>query len=368
MGEILNLHNYAIVTPDMERSWQEISDVLAELFDAKAALVMKADLDEDEMEVLVKSSNADNPYPKGHKDPIKDSGFYCEYVLKNKKKLHVKNALREDIWKDNPDIELGLVSYLGYPIKKPDGSLFGTICILDSEEIHISEKQDLLLKKFRDHIELDLVAHEKSRAERRLITEKNLLMREANHRLKNNMSTIYGLLFLQAESTDHESAKEVLNDAARRVKSMSILHDKLSRNSFDDEVNVREYTELLVDDVIEFYEGIKTVKMHLDIDDFSLDSRTISALGIITNELVVNSMKHAFNENHKGEIKLAIKETDDVINLAYGDSGDGFKVSTHGSKTFGLQLIEQLSFQLGGELDFSGEDGYHTVINFPRNQ
>lgn len=366
MGEIHNLHEYAIVTPDMEMSWQEISDLLAELFQAKAALVMKANLTANEIEVFVKSKNPDNPYLKGHKDTLFDSGLYCEYVLKNEDKLHVSNALREDIWKDNPDMELGMISYVGYPIKSPDGGLFGTLCVLDTQEIAVTEKQDMLLRKFRDHIELDLIAHDKARSERRLITEKNLLMREANHRLKNNMSTVYGLLYLQADATDNMEAREVLEDAARRVKSMSMLHDKLSRNSFGDDVNVREYVQLLLDDIIRFYEGIKSVNASVDVDDMSMDSRTVSALGIIINELLVNSMKHAFNGEAKGEVELSLKKESENIILVYSDSGNGIsKPGNTKSKTFGLQLIEQLTHQLRGELKLSEGKGHKTYISFP---
>lgn len=135
--------------------WQSTLDMLAEVFNVPAALIMA--LQDEYIEVFVSSNSDDNPYTKGDKELFNGSGLYCEMVIKSNSELLVPNALNDNEWKDNPDIKLGMISYLGFPLKNPNGEPFGTICVLDDKENAYSAVYKKLLEKFRDHIELDLI-------------------------------------------------------------------------------------------------------------------------------------------------------------------------------------------------------------------
>ena len=134
--------------------WQEIVDILAQLFEIPAALVMR--LQEPDIEVFVSSRSNGNPYHPGDREPVWGSGLYCETVIKNRDRLLVPNALKDERWKENPDIKWNMISYLGFPILLPDGNPFGTICVLDNKENAYSEVFERLMQKFQRMIQSDL--------------------------------------------------------------------------------------------------------------------------------------------------------------------------------------------------------------------
>ena len=134
--------------------WQEICDILAEIADIPAALIMR--LTGNDIEVFVASKGTKNPYLTGAKEEFLDSGLYCEHVIKSDRKLKVPNALEDEAWKENPDVKLNMISYLGFPIKLPNKQPFGTICILDNKTNGYSENIERLMTHFRDLIESQL--------------------------------------------------------------------------------------------------------------------------------------------------------------------------------------------------------------------
>lgn len=136
------------------KAWQEIVDIMAELIGIPAGLIMR--LNEPDIEVFVSSQTEGNPYHPGDKEKFWGSGLYCETVIKEQNKLLVPNALSDENWKDNPDIKLNMISYMGFPINLPDGRPFGTICVLDKKENHYSANFEKLILKFRNIVQSDL--------------------------------------------------------------------------------------------------------------------------------------------------------------------------------------------------------------------
>jgi PAS domain S-box-containing protein len=132
--------------------WQEIADLVANIMNVPAALIMKTE--NEMMEVFTSSATDNNPYKAGDKEHR--YGLYCEKVIKTQKKLHIPNALKDKNWNKNPDIKLGMIAYLGYPINFPNNIPFGTICVLDNKERHFTAENEKLLLQFKKVIELDL--------------------------------------------------------------------------------------------------------------------------------------------------------------------------------------------------------------------
>lgn len=134
-------------------NWQITADLLAEIAEIPAALIMRVHARE--IEVLVASQSPDNVYHAGEKAPL-DSGLYCETVMNTRNKLLVPNALKDPLWDKNPNIALGMISYCGLPITWPGGEIFGTICILDKQENSFNQRMIHLMERFRDIIQLSL--------------------------------------------------------------------------------------------------------------------------------------------------------------------------------------------------------------------
>ena len=132
------------ISQEILKKWQNIVDIIAELIGIPAALIMR--LVESDIEVLISSQSDGNPYHPGGHEHFLGSGLYCETVIKTGKKLLIPNALADEKWKNNPDVKLNMISYLGFPIIYPDGKPFGTICVLDNKENAYSEiYEDLIM-------------------------------------------------------------------------------------------------------------------------------------------------------------------------------------------------------------------------------
>lgn len=154
-------------------SWQKTVDLMAVMVGVPAGLVMHVHART--IEVFVKSTNPENVYEQGECADL-DSGLYCETVMDTRNLLLVPNALQDPKWRNNPDIKLGMISYLGMPLIWPDGELFGTICVLDAEENAYTPQSIALLEQFRNVIQLNLkVLYDKQRLEynQKLLSKSN---------------------------------------------------------------------------------------------------------------------------------------------------------------------------------------------------
>ncbi len=145
----------AISVPDaVLQGWQQTVNLIAEIVAIPAALIMR--VHSDEIEVLSRSSNADNPYHPHEKAEL-GHGLYCETVIRERGELLIPNALHNPAWQKNPDIKLGMIAYCGLPLCWPDATPFGTICMLDYQENHYSARSRQLLERFQKAVEADLL-------------------------------------------------------------------------------------------------------------------------------------------------------------------------------------------------------------------
>ena len=134
--------------------WQSIVDITARIMGVPAALIMR--VNEPDIEVYLSSDTVGNPYKVGEKEHLWGSSLYCETVLKSQSKLLVPNALIDENWKNNPDIKLKMISYLGFPITYPGGEMFGTICVLDDKANQYNDNFVRYLSKMRDLVQSHL--------------------------------------------------------------------------------------------------------------------------------------------------------------------------------------------------------------------
>ncbi|MCG8618555.1 MAG: GGDEF domain-containing protein [Desulfobacterales bacterium] len=141
------------VLRDVMEKWQRILDLIANILNVPAALIME--ITPDAMQVFTKSRNPENPYETGGSDSL-GSGLYCETVIGTNTELVIHNALADAAWQDNPDVKLNMISYYGLPLKWPDEEFFGTICVLDSKTNTYRDDFRKLIYEFRTSIETDL--------------------------------------------------------------------------------------------------------------------------------------------------------------------------------------------------------------------
>ncbi len=142
------------IPEEMQRQWQRSIELIVAVAEIPVGLIMRV-MDED-IEVFLASQSKANPYRPGQRERLADSGLYCEEVIKSKHPLLVADALADPKWRDNPDVKLNMVSYLGFPILLPDWTPFGTICVLDCKANPYTDKVYHLLETFRDMIQSQL--------------------------------------------------------------------------------------------------------------------------------------------------------------------------------------------------------------------
>jgi PAS domain S-box-containing protein len=213
----------------------------------------------------------------------------------------------------------------------------------------------------------DITEHKTSEYNvKRLLHEKELILKEIHHRVKNNMSIISSLLKLQADVQTDETTRNVLHDAVARVQSMNLLYNKLYRSGQNTVVSVKEYFPVLIDEIAAIFPQRNTVKIKTEIEDFSLTENIIRPIGIIINELITNSMKYAFTGLDDCIIKVSAVKEDNRISIIYEDNGVGIpeSVSFENSTGFGFQLIGMLIIQIKGTITVERDKWTRFIINF----
>lgn len=202
-----------------------------------------------------------------------------------------------------------------------------------------------------------------------LLDEKELLIKEVHHRVKNNMQIISSLLSLQKNFVDDEEAVNLLQESQNRVKSMAMIHEKLYQSNDLIHINIAEYIKNLVYDLFNSYAIKKEqIKLHIEVEEISLGIETAVPLGIIISELISNSLKHAFPNGEKGEVYVRLKTLDNngTYELRISDDGVGSpeKANNQETNTLGLQLVNTLTKQLNGFTKLNRECGTEFTIIF----
>jgi PAS domain S-box-containing protein len=196
---------------------------------------------------------------------------------------------------------------------------------------------------------------------KRALQEKEVLLREVHHRVKNNLQVICSMLRLQERNIRDDTLLQVLRDCRARVHAMAMLHDQLHRAKDFSNINLGEYIRNLAASLFSSY-GVNSadVSLRLDIEDIPVAVDTAIPCGLIVNELVSNSLRHAFPEGRTGHVSLDLHaRPGGCIELAIGDDGRGFPESANPTDTrsLGLWLVDLLAGQIGASVERSSIGG-----------
>lgn len=195
---------------------------------------------------------------------------------------------------------------------------------------------------------------------RKLLKEKDILLKEIHHRIKNNMNTISSLITLQADLIEDPKPKEILFDATSRLHSMMVLYDKLYMSKNQNSVSLKTYLPALLLEVKDIFPSLHTIQVDTEIEEIELTAKYLSPLCIIFNELLTNSLKYAFNRKKSGRIHVTGMQKENTIILTYADDGPGYSLES--SSGFGLQLVSLLVEQIRGKLELSQNREHLTYV------
>lgn len=201
-----------------------------------------------------------------------------------------------------------------------------------------------------------------------LLNDKEILLKEVHHRIKNNMNTIAGLLYIQAETMSDACGAAAIQDARNRVFLMMNLYDKLYRSTDFRNVSTAEYLYSLIGEISMTYSNDNRIKIEKEIEDFVIDSKLLFPAGMIINELISNAFKYAFPEEQKGTVKVYFTRPEKgLVSLIVSDDGTGISenIDLGNSSGFGLTLVNMLVTQLKGSADIIRKNGTTFRISFP---
>jgi len=199
-----------------------------------------------------------------------------------------------------------------------------------------------------------------------LLVEKEILLKEVHHRIKNSMNIVSSLLSLQARTVSEPGAVSALEDARYRIQSMSVLYDKLYRSADFSELNMKGYLSTLIDEVIANFPNSRCVWTEKNIQEFNFDAKRLQSIGIIINELLTNIMKYAFDGKERGLITVSAMNVNGHVAISVQDDGIGMpeSVNLENSTGFGLQLVRALTQQLDGMIRIERGNGTKVVLEF----
>jgi len=198
------------------------------------------------------------------------------------------------------------------------------------------------------------------------LKEKELLLKEIHHRVKNNLQIISSLLSLQTVTSTHADTSTILKESQNRIKSMALIHEKLYGSRDLARVDFRGYVQSLIASLMRSYVLYPIPTIEVDIEDVSLDIDTAIPCGLIINELISNSLKYAFMSGKVGTLRVSLAQEGDMYHLSVSDDGVGLPpgFDFRNTSSLGLQLVVTLAEQLNGTIEHPDDNGTTFIIRF----
>ena len=298
---------------------------------------------------------------------MKEHGLYGKVTVDGKS-FFTNDPYNHEASIGTPPGHPPLTSFLGVPLEQ-GGKIIGSICLANKEEGYNLQDQEIL-EKISVAISESLMRKRAENSLKIALKDKDLLIKEIHHRVKNNLMVISSLLNLQSRYIKDKEALGLFRESQTRAKSMALIHERLYKSEDLKSINFGEYITNLAADLYRTYvTDKKRIKLNLqmkNIEYLRVDINTAVPLGLIVNELLSNSMKHAFPNDIKGQITVDFHKDDGHFELIISDNGVGFpeKLDYKNTKSLGLQIVNTLTDQIGGDIALDLENGTTFTIKF----
>ena len=243
----------------------------------------------------------------------------------------------------------------------------------NGDKLIIESRQQLIQDSHSNKIVIetnrDITERKKSEDKiRASLKEKEVLLREIHHRVKNNLQIISTLLQLQSEEITHPKTLENYRESENRIQSIALIHEKMYQSRDISSIDFTGYIKSLINDLMYSYDaGSRNIKSVIDTDNFLFSIETVQPLGLIINEIISNSLKYAFKNRYKGTILIKLEKIGSgIFKLTVSDNGIGFpeNIDFKNTSSLGLQLVNELVKQLDGDIELNIDNGTEFVIVF----
>nr|ADI87672.1 putative sensor histidine kinase [uncultured Nitrospirae bacterium MY2-1F] len=280
-------------------------------------------------------------------------------VLQTLKAVHVEQVLSSS----EGDVYIETIKN---PIFIETGEVFG--CVAVARDITERKLNEQRLREINEQLNVEIQRREQ--VEKTILSslkEKEILLKEVHHRVKNNLQIISSLLYLQSISLKNAKPEEVLSESRNRIRSMALVHEKLYKSENISTIDFGQYIQELASDIM----GVSGGKITLDMkcQTIFLDVEVSIPCGLIVNELVSNAVKYAFPGNAEGVVRISLSETAaGALCLTIGDTGVGIPqdVDIFNTDSLGLKLVNNLVKQIKGTLELTTDGGTEFKITFQK--
>ena len=372
---------------ELIEKWQSLLDLTARIIGVPSASIIR--LHENYVEVFLNNQNAENPFYAGEKAEL-IYGVFCETVIGKQDKLLIPDARKNPIWKDNLEIDLNMISYLGFPVNYPDGEVFGTICVHDKKENYYSELYMDFLDKMRQHIETDLELLVSNQQLKELNATKDKFFSIIGHDLKNPFNSLIGMSSLLINNAGKYSPEKV------RLFTQQI-HDT-SKNAYNLLENILEWARIQrgelepdlkeLDSVAVIREVTKQTEPIANSKNIHLQTPPEGNYSVLADRemlkatlrnLVANAIKYTY---HGGTVIISTQKSDALLQFSVSDTGIGIpaeytdklfeidcNLSQEGTEKekgtgLGLILCKEFVEKQGGEIWVNSEKGKGSDFHF----
>jgi len=302
--------------------------------------------------------------------PKKPGRGLTEYVLRTGKPLLASPEVFAELESRGEVKSVGApsIDWLGVPLNI-DGHTIGVLVVQTyGEGVRYGEEEKNILKFVSDQVAMTVHRKKVEAQIKAQLQEKDVLLKEVHHRVKNNMQVISSLLNLQSRRVKDPAVFEMFKESQRRIRSMALIHERLYQSSDLSRIEFSQYLRNLTTHLFHSYQvDASRVQLKLEAEEVQLNINTAIPCGLIVNELVSNALKHGFPEGRKGELEIGLSAVpEDGYVLKIKDDGVGFPegLDFRKTETLGMQIINTLVEQIGGRLELSREKGTAFRLEF----
>jgi PAS domain S-box-containing protein len=355
----------ALSSDTQEDFFQSIHRVIADLMPAKNFYIALYDQSAALLSFPYFVDEIDQPDA-----PRKPGRGLTEYVLRTGKALLASPEVFAQLQRDG-EVELvgaPSIDWLGVPLMI-DGLTIGVLVVQTYEEgVRYGEEEMDILKFVSDQVAMTI--HRK-RAEAQIkaqLQEKDVLLKEVHHRVKNNMQVISSLLNLQSRRVLDPAVLEMFRESQRRIRSMALIHERLYQSSDLSHIEFSQYLRNLAIHLFHSYQAdSRRIQLRIEAERILLNINTAIPCGLIVNELISNALKHGFPDGRKGELEIRFhKVAQDGFLLRIRDNGVGIPqaLDIHKTDTLGMQIVNTLVGQIDGRLELDRRHGTAFELRF----